>query len=175
MKTKFLIFVTILLPLIGVGQAFNKRDSLNYYKFMADAQFNMVGDYPTTVKWLNKAIRLDPKDDELYLLRAFAKGETNEWRGRESDYTMVIMLDPGNVAAYTGRASTRVKLKKYPEAINDYDWLIDVDPNYYGFYLERGFCKWELKQKESACIDFAKASLLGSPKAYVMYMDNCLE
>ena len=170
-----LILFIILLPFTGIGQAIVKKDSLRYYKFLAEAQFDMVGDYKTSIYWLNKAIRLDPKDDELFLLRAFARGELNEWKGREADYNMVISIDPGNVAAYTGRAATRVTLKKYNEAINDYNWLIDVDPKYYGFFLSRGLCKWELKDKEGACADYRQASQMGSPAAYVLVMDHCLE
>ena len=175
MKTKYLILVAMLVPFIGAGQTIIKRDSLKYYKFHAEAQFDMVGDYATSVYWLNKAIRLDPEDDELYLLRAFAKGGINDWRGREDDYNIVIDLDPGSVEAYTGRASTRVRLKKYQEAINDYDWLIDVEPKYSGFFLDRGFCKWEMRDKAGACIDYVKASQLGSTAAYVLVMDHCLE
>ena len=60
MKTKFLILAVILLPFLGRGQMISKKDSLNYYKFHAEAQFQMVGDNMTTIYWLNKAIRLDP-------------------------------------------------------------------------------------------------------------------
>ncbi|MEI7500106.1 MAG: hypothetical protein WCK84_06605 [Bacteroidota bacterium] len=175
MKTKYLILVAMLVPFIGAGQTIIKRDSLKYYKFHAEAQFDMVGDYATTIYWLNKAIRLDPKDDELYLMRAFSKGRLDDWKGREADYSIVISLDPGNVAAYTGRASARVKLKKYREAISDYDWLLDVDPHYYGFYLDRGICKWELREKDDACRDYRQASRLGSVFAYVLIMEHCLE
>ncbi|MEI7671344.1 MAG: hypothetical protein WCK00_04450, partial [Deltaproteobacteria bacterium] len=93
MKTKLLIFVAVLFPFIGSAQAIAKKDSLKYYKFQAEAQFDMVGDYATTIYWLNKAIRLDPKDDELYLIRAFSKGRLEDWKGREADYTVVINLD----------------------------------------------------------------------------------
>ena len=175
MKTKLLILVILLFSFSGFGQTTNKKDSLKYYEFMAEAQFEMVGDYASSIYWLNKAIRIDPKDDELFLMRAFSRGELNEWKGRESDYTMVISLDPGSVAAYSGRATTRVRLKKYPEAIMDYNWLLEVDPNYYGFYLDRGFCKWELKDKDGACADYRRASSLGSPFAYVLVMDHCME
>ena len=175
MKTKFLILSVIMLPLMGWGQVISKKDSLSYYKFHAEAEFQMVGDNVSTIYWLNKAIRLDPKDDELFLMRAFAKGGLNDWKGREADYSIVIDLDPGNIAAYTGRASARVNLKKYQEAISDYTWLLDVDPNYYGFYLDRGFCKWQLKDKDGACADYRSASYMGSPAAYVLVMENCLE
>jgi tetratricopeptide (TPR) repeat protein len=175
MRSKFLFLVTMLFPFSGIGQENSKTDSLNYYKFHAEAQFDMVGDYATSVFWLDKAIRLDPKDEELYLLRAYAKGETNEWNGREADYSLVIMLDPGNVAAYAGRASTRFKLKKYTDAIDDYSWLIDVDPNYYGYFIERGLCRWALNDKEGACSDYRKAAQLGNSAAYVLVKDHCLE
>jgi tetratricopeptide (TPR) repeat protein len=175
MRSKFLFLVTMLFPFIGIGQDNSKKDSLNYYKFHAEAQLDMVGDYATSVSWLDKAIRLDPKDEELYLLRAYAKGETNDWNGREDDYSLVIMLDPGNVAAYAGRASTRFKLKKYTDAIDDYSWLIDVDPNYYGYFIERGLCRWALNDKEGACSDYRKAAQLGNSAAYVLVKDHCLE
>lgn len=175
MKTKILILVVMLLPFIGVAQVIAKKDSLQYYKFQAEAQYDMVGDYATTIYWLNKAIRLDPQDDELYLMRAFSKGRLEDWKGHEADYSMVISLDPGNVAAYTGRASSRIILKKYEGAIQDYNWLLEVDPNYYGFYLDRGKCKWELKDKDGACIDYRRASYLGSPEAYAMVIEHCLE
>jgi tetratricopeptide (TPR) repeat protein len=175
MKTILLFFIVLLLPFIGVAQPIAKQDSLNYYKFHAEAEYEMVGDNATSIKWLNKAIRLDPNDDELYLLRAFAKGAIADWKGQEADYTRVIGLDPGNVAAYTGRAACRFTLKKYKESISDYNWLIEVDPTYYGFFFNRGMCKWRLKDKEGACFDYRLATQMGSSAAYVLVMEHCLE
>jgi len=176
MKAKFLILVILLISTFAFGQPpVAKKDSLDYYKFQAEAQFDMVGDYATAIKWMNKAVRLDPMDDELYLQRAFAKGAIYDFRGQEADYSKVIALDAGNMAAYTGRAASRFILKKYRESISDYDWLIDADPSYYGFFLSRGMCKWELKDKIGACNDYRQAAQMGSAIAYVLGMDNCLE
>jgi len=170
-----LFLVVMLLPFTGIGQSVIKKDSLEYYKFHAQAQFDMVGDYKTSILWLNKAIRLDPQDDELFFMRAFAKGLIEDFKGGEADLNIVIALDPGNFAAHSGRAGARFRLKKYQEAISDYTWLIDEDPKYYGYYINRALCKLVLQDKDGACMDFKTATNLGSREAYVIVIERCLE
>ena len=169
------VLILLAFPLWVTGQRNAKTDSLKYYTFIAEAYYDMVGDYAASAHYLTKAIRLDPMDFELYQLRALSRGNTGMIRGEAADYTKVIQLDPSNIAAFVGRAAALMKLKKYEEAIRDYDFLIQVDPHYYGFYLERGKAKLKLNDKTGACSDFRMAAGLGSLPAYLQVYELCLE
>ncbi len=175
MKTKLLLLVSIAMPFLVTAQESKKVDSLHYYKFVAEAYFDMVGDYATSAQYFTKAIRLDPMDFELYQYRAVARGNTGMIKGEASDYSQVIRLDPSNIAAYVGRANALLKLKEYEKAIRDLDFLIMVDPQYYGYYYQRGMARLQLKDKGGACEDFKFASNLGSLPAYLQFYETCLE
>lgn len=169
-----LIFLMVA-PMMTTGQKLVKSDSLNYYTFMAEAYFDMVGDYASSAHWVSKAIRLDPMDFELFQMRALARGNTGQLKGEAADYSMVLQLDPDNIAAYVGRANALLKLRRFEEAIRDLDFLIMVDPQYYGYYYQRGKAKLELKDKAGACQDFRTASRLGSKDAFLQVYELCLE
>ncbi|MEI7980088.1 MAG: hypothetical protein WCI71_00450 [Bacteroidota bacterium] len=133
----------------------------------------MVGDYASASYYMTKAIRLDPRDFELYELRAFAKDYLGDDKGVESDCSIVLQLDPGNIAAYVGRAYARMRMKEYQEAIQDFDFLIQTEPTYAGYHIDRGLSKLGLHDFDGACADFKQASLLGSAIGYRTMMDNC--
>ncbi|MCK9219582.1 MAG: hypothetical protein M0P47_05990 [Bacteroidales bacterium] len=175
MKKKSMILIILLFPILLVGQKWNKADSLAYYTFVAEAQYDMVGNYAASSYYLTKAIRLDPRDPELYRLRASSRENMGDIRGTEADYTMVLQLEPGEIAAYERRAEARVVLKKYQEAIRDFDFLIFSDPEYSGYYYERGLCKKELNDLDGACSDFNQASRLGSRIAYLTIIECCIK
>jgi tetratricopeptide (TPR) repeat protein len=173
MKKTIPLLLIFLLPVIANGQFNVKRDSLHYYKFLAQAEFDMIGDYASSSYYLTKAIRLDPGDYELYEQRAIAKSFLEDNKGAENDLSIVLQLDPGNFAAYAGRAYARVKLKKYQEAIQDFNFLIQSEPAFQGYYLDRGLLKLELKDLDGACSDFRQATTLGSATGYRNLMDYC--
>lgn len=175
MKQRVIFLILMAFPIWAAGQKIVLNDSLNYYKFVAEAYFDMVGDYASSANYLTKAIRLDPMDFELYQLRALSRGNTGMTRGEVADYTRVIQLDPSNIAAFVGRAAALMKLKRYEEAIRDLDFLIQVDPQYYGYYFDRGKAKLNLKDKAGACSDFRIAARLGSLPAYLQVYELCLE
>jgi len=173
MKNHAILLLFFILPVLAMGQLGRKRDSLDYYKYLAQAEFDMVGDYASAVYYMTKAIKLDPKDFELYELRAFAKDYLGDNQGVESDCSIVLQLDPGNIYAYVGRAYARMRMKKYAEAIQDFDFLVQTEPNYAGYYIDRGHCKLGLKELDAACADFKQGSELGSADAYRTMMDYC--
>lgn len=160
-------------PLLATAQFGEKRDSLDYYKYLAQAEYDMVADYESSVYYATKAIHLDPRDFELYELRAVARNFQGDYEGMENDLSIVLQLNPNNFAAYDGRAYARVKLKKYREAIQDFDFLIQTEPTFGGYYVERGFIRLQLKELDAACEDFRRANILGSIPGYQALMDHC--
>lgn len=173
MKIKFIFLLTIMTPLLVSGQKTRKADSVEYYKTRAQAQIEVIGDYETAIRYLTRAIRLDPGYSDLYLLRGAALGKQGKMYAAAEDYSKVVQLDPVNITAHNERASAFMKLKKFKEAIPDYDFLIQQKPSYYGYYLNRGLCKWELGDKKGACTDYKKADQLGSRWAAKLIEDYC--
>jgi len=58
-------------------------------------------------------------------------------------------------------------------AVADYTKAIEIDPKFAKAYCNRGQCKILLGQKDSACVDFSKAGVLGYTEAYEAISEYC--
>ena len=63
------------------------------------------------------------------------------------------------------------ELNNHQGAISDYDKAIVINPMYANAYCNRGISKIFLGDKNSACLDFKKASELGDIKAYELFKE----
>jgi tetratricopeptide (TPR) repeat protein len=174
MKKRQLFWIFLFLPVIGLSQK-SIGDSIKYYYFYAYAQSNAVGDHWEAIKAYSQILRLDPRDDEALMLRAWEKTHIRDFAGAEADYTRVLKLDPGSIAAIFGRAEACAKQKKYAEALRDNDMLISMEPGNPSYYTNRGLNKVKLENLTGACDDFEKAMDLGGVYAGVLIRQYCLE
>lgn len=120
------------------------------------------------VKKSTKAISINNKDIDAYIIRANAKLELGNYKEAIKDFSKAIELSPGNANAYHGRALANADLAiennfKNPKiALDDYNKAIELNPNFALAYNHRGWYKFLIKDKEGACLDWKKALDLGS-------------
>lgn len=174
MTIKKLFLIMLFLPGIGYAQT-SINDSIKYYYYYAYAQSNAVGDHQAAIKAYSQILRLDPRDDEALMQRAWEKAHIKDYAGAEADYTRVLKLDPGSIAAIFGRAESCAKQKKYSDALRDNDMLIQMEPLNPSYYTNRGLNKVKLNDVNGACVDFEKAMELGGNLAVVLIRQYCLE
>lgn len=106
------------------------------------------------------------------------KADKGDWNGAINDYTTAIIQNEKNAVAYFDRAKALYNLKDYRGAFADYSKSINVDAGksssfipaaYYG----RGMCLYTMGMKEKACLEFTKASGLGSSEATEAIQNWC--
>jgi hypothetical protein len=77
---------------------------------------------------LTRAIGLDARCKEAYLLRALAHAHKNDSKRAIADYTRVLALDPGHAPAYYNRGLLCAEGGEYARAKADLDRAIRLDP-----------------------------------------------
>ena len=128
------------------------------------------GKYPEAVAEFTKAIELDPKLVDAYLLRGVAYLDgLKKYPEAIADLTKAIELDPKLVAAYSNRGLALDGLKKYPEAIADFTKAIELDPKLALAYNLRGQAFYFLEKNVEAIADLTKAIEL-DPKLVDAYL-----
>lgn len=76
----------------------------------------------------DKAIRLNPKEDEAHNNRGLAKVSLGQLQDGVSDYDKAIKLNP-DVDAYYNRGRAKEMLGQFEEAIVDFKKSIQRNPN----------------------------------------------
>lgn len=66
-----------------------------------------AGDFKSTVRFLNEALKYDPLNHTYLTIRAMAKCQTEDFKGAVEDYDKVIELYPGNKEAYLYRSRAK--------------------------------------------------------------------
>ena len=122
--------------------------------------------YQDAIKFLNKAIELNPNNFVAYNNRGNAKDELGKHEEAIKDYDKAIELDPDSSSALDHRGVAKADLGKHEEAIKDYDKAIELDPDYSGTYNNRGIANYDLGKHEEAINDYDKAIKLDPKNAY---------
>lgn len=173
--------IFFLIAIIYVSNAYNQtekeyscsvnQDNLDKYdEYIDKGNAKLLRDPRGAVAEYTKAIELNPDCAELYMKRAIAKGESQDYRGAIADYTQVIKLDHNNFYdnAYSYRGTAKEILQDYNGAIADFTKAIEVNPNA-GVYLSRGNSKFRLQDYNGAITDFTKAIEIDSSFATPYY------
>jgi len=85
--------------------------------------------YPEALKYVNQAIRLQPKNIEAYNLRAFIYGRCGRYMNAIKDFTFVIKYGKTRTApAHRFRADCFFQLGYMRAAIKDYHTFLKVNP-----------------------------------------------
>lgn len=111
-------------------------------------------------------------------IKLYNKGNDFFQRG-EADkalkaYNEALEIYPGYVKALNNRGILKASsYQKFREAMADFNEAIRLDPSNAQAYLGRGSCLFQLNARDSACMDWAKASELGNKGAGVLLERNC--
>lgn len=144
--------------------------------------FRDLGEYEKALADANKAIRIDPRLHDAWVVRGLirlhrleydpAVSDFNEAQAAERDLTEAIQLVPNNGYAYLARARANWRLNRPEHAVADFDKAITLLPKSppYG-YVARGQyykCRGLL---DLAIADFTQAIRL-SPETGAFFMER---
>jgi tetratricopeptide (TPR) repeat protein len=113
---------------------------------------------------LDKAIRENPNDPQLFLDRAWAFVNFGKPDFAIADYTQAIAIDPNHARAYVQRAEVFLDRGEYHRAIADCDEAIRVKPNEFRGYDLRGLLFEKMGERDRAIADYRQALSL-EPRA----------
>jgi tetratricopeptide (TPR) repeat protein len=119
---------------------------------------------------LNRAIQLDPKYANAYVLRGSLKVKLNDTQGALADFNRAISLDPRFSTSYFFRGALKAnKLNDTQGALADFNRAISLDPKNVNAYVLRGVLKMlKLNDNQGALADFNRAISL-DPKDAIAY------
>jgi len=105
---------------------------------------------------LQKAVELDGKNSEIYLLLGDAYLENNDGSNAISQYKMAQELNPKSPSAKLRLGNLWIRARNYSEAINYYKEAIEIDPSFAPAYLELGVLYSKANQLELSMQNFKK-------------------
>jgi len=140
-----------------------------YYVADRSSDYPGIYDYAKAIDLLSKSIALDSSFVTAYAYRGHFHFSLNHYAEAEHDYTKCIMLDPENPYHYLNRGNFYDAFGPPGHARDDYTTGIGLDSTMAELYEKRGMLYYRLHDKEYACKDLRKATLLGR---YIENLDD---
>src|ERR1039458_5418392 len=134
-----LFWIFLLLPLICSSCMSPQKRAESY--FMAGTTKLESGDRTNALALLSKAIKINPRYEDAFLLRASVRQALYNFSGAANDYSQTIALNPGNQAAYYGRGICNLGLKDLKGAIVNFTTAIKLLTNDADAYYYRGLAR----------------------------------
>ncbi|MDD5687721.1 MAG: tetratricopeptide repeat protein [Elusimicrobia bacterium] len=144
----------------------NPTDNLTAYQWLNKGNEVLLdSDLDIAIEEYDKAIELDPKYIEAYIMRGFAYFEKDLYDKAIENYTKVIEINPKNAESYRMRGLVYERKKLYVDAIKDFSKLIKLNPKFAIAYSIRGDAYSEQSLYEEAIEDYTRAIELNSPSS----------
>ncbi|MEP6946938.1 MAG: tetratricopeptide repeat protein [Acidobacteriota bacterium] len=140
------------------GPATDAAAVADLLKRAADAK--KAGDTTAQEKYLNAAVKADPKNYDAIEQRLFLYDATDKKDLAIADAGRLIEIDPTNLDGYYLRASLNVGKKEYEKAIPDYTSQLGLkltSDQTASTYYRRGVAYRKTLQYDKAAADFSKA------------------
>ena len=115
------------------------------------------------------------KKNEEYLELGYENIVGGDYNAALKNFNKAIEIDPQSVEAYNNRGIVLGILGDHFRAIQDFNMAIDLNPFDSEAYKSRGISKLYLNQKESGCLDLAKAERMGFPGTTELIEEFCSE
>ncbi|MEO5584040.1 MAG: tetratricopeptide repeat protein [Flavobacteriales bacterium] len=121
-------------------------------------------DYTAALALIQKAIDLDPKDPEVYILKGDALFERNPRDGSAplENYKMAMQLDPMNAKPVARKAFMYYRAKNFPSSIEEYTNAVTLDPGFAPAYSGRAEAYFMARDFDKANADMQKYLQLNS-------------
>lgn len=103
----------------------------NAYVIRASLLMTSPAGYEEAEADISEAIRLEPKEADLYVNRAFLRYNRDDYFGAMADYDYAVQVDPLNSAAVYNRALLRMESRDNDRAIRDFSRVLELDPEDY--------------------------------------------
>jgi tetratricopeptide (TPR) repeat protein len=129
--------------------------------------YNKLGEYPTALARIDRAIEFAPNYDGLYAQRALVHAAMGNYAKALVDFDRAIAINPNFADYRVQKYFAYSNLKQYPQAIAELDRAIAIDPNRSYFFSTRSTTKFfQLKDDAGAISDISTAiNLAQSGKA----------
>lgn len=147
------------------------------YYIRGKIRYHKLDNIDGALEDFNEAIKLKPKDADIYVSRAILKNSIEDNDGAMADYNKAIELNPKDAETFFSRALLHMSPENYLEAIKDLDMVIklglsnDDSVSMFDAYSMRGTSKLLLTNYEEAIKDFDKAIEL-EPENGKAYFDR---
>jgi lipoprotein NlpI len=106
------------------------------------------------IKFASKAIELDPKNGEAWLLRGVMYESLDKHTEAIADFDRTLKLDPKAADAYDHRGSEQFKLGKIKESIEDFDAYLKLKPKETPKHWKRGISYYYVGRYEDGAKQF---------------------
>ena len=121
------------------------------------ALFAQVKKYPQAIKFLSKAIIVDPNHAGCFSNLGISFQKLRRLEEALSSYDKAISLQADYAEAYSNRGAVLQELKRFDEALSSYDKAISIKGDYAEAFNSRGTVLEELKCLEEALSSYHKA------------------
>jgi tetratricopeptide (TPR) repeat protein len=131
---------------------------------------------PKALVLLEKAVTLDPKNPDIYLIYGDAYIEGNDGSNAISQYKMAQELNPKSPSAKLRLGNLWIRAKNYTEAITYYKEGIDIDSTFAPAYLELGKLYSKASQLDKSLYYFKKYDEMSTNiSAKIKYVNVLME
>ena len=113
----------------------------------------MSGRSADGVRKYSEAVARDPKSDEAYASRGWARGVDGDLEGAVSDESRAIELNPKVATHFNNRAWAFCKLQRWSEAVGDCDRAVALDSSLDYAFKNRSLAYWSLGRFDDALAD----------------------
>lgn len=118
---------------------------------------------------LNTAIKIDPKNVDVYETRAQIYYEQDKFNLADADYKKIIDLDNGAVTGYMGLGRNAIAQKRWDEAVKQFNYVEKLTTDYSSVYSFRAEALLGKEKWNEATDDLIKALDIDSDqKAFVL-------
>lgn len=133
-----------------------------YYKSLAHAQVCMF-DYSSARENVTKALKIQPKNAELYLTRAGISFQNNDLNDALADLKQCESLNFKSYAYFLTKAKVLKKAGQFNQAIENLDPIIKSDTAFHAKFL-KGQCLESIGKYEEAQTFYKQSSLIHNPE-----------
>lgn len=145
----------------------------NAYVIRASIRMSSPEGYGQAENDISEAIKLEPKQSDLYVNRAFLRYNRDDYFGAMADYDYALQIDPINIPALFNRGVLRMESRDNDRAIKDFSQVLDLDPEDYRALYNRVILYTETRNYRAAMADIARLidRFPELPEAYYMRSD----
>lgn len=119
-----------------------------------------AGQFAEALEAYNAIIEAEPKADNVWISRAWAKWQLKDVSGARADLAQALSLNPENAEAYRLRAIIRYQAHDLDASQGDLDRAIEIVADNAELFALRGQVKFDLDQREGALADLDRAITL---------------
>jgi tetratricopeptide (TPR) repeat protein len=116
-----------------------------------------------------EAIRIEPKDADLYSMRGDAHAMRQDHAKAIADFTTALRLSPNNATTYYSRGRAYALSKDHENAVKDFTECLRLKPGDADFYYNRGTVYAAKKDFVRAIADYREAIRLAPRQTYYYF------